>query len=206
MLDKSLNDFLCDLSSKDPTPGGGSASALAGAIGASLMAMVANLTIGKKKYKDEEPLMKEVLDEVEKLKAKLIKLIQEDAAAFDKVSAVFKMPKETEEDIQKRKIAMQDALKTAALTPYNIMENTYSVLKLYEKSLGHTNVSTISDMGVGVLYLKTALYGAWLNVKINLNDINDEDFLQKYRAKSNNLLSSGIKLAENIFDAVVKKL
>lgn len=206
MSDKSINDFLLDLSSKKPTPGGGSVSALSGAIGASLMAMVSNLTIGKKKYKKEEPLMIDLLAEAEELRDDLAKLIEKDSAAFDKVAAVFKMPKRTEEEKIKRTTAMQNGLKTAALVPYNIMEKTVLVLKLYEKSLGHTNISAISDTGVGTLCLKTALYGAWLNVKINLNSIKDEAFLEKYKEKSDTLLSEGTKLADSIFNRVVKEL
>lgn len=206
MLNNSINKFLEELSSKESTPGGGSASALAGSIGASLMAMVANLTIGRKKYKKEEPLMKEILQESQKLRNELAELVEKDTEAFNEVAAVFKMPKNTEEEKANRKVAMQEALKIAAIVPFQIMKKTIHALKLYKKSLGHTNVSTITDTGVGALCLKAALKGAWLNVKINLSSIKDEDFLQKYSDKANNLLSEGVKIADSIFKEVVKNL
>ncbi|GAQ24398.1 cyclodeaminase/cyclohydrolase family protein [Tepidanaerobacter syntrophicus] len=202
----SIKEFLDVLASKEPTPGGGAASALVGAIGTALMSMVANLTVGKQKYKESEPLMKELLEEAARLQKDLIKLMEEDTEAFNKVTAAFKMPKNNEEEKAKRKEKVQEALKGAVEAPYEIMEKAVKALHLYEKSLGHTNTSTISDTGVGALCLKTALCGAWLNVKINLGNIDDDDFVQKYNEKVQQLLNEGVTLADAVYEAVLESL
>ncbi len=206
MIDSSIKEFLDALASKEPAPGGGAASALVGAIGTALMSMVANLTVGKQKYKESEPLMKELLEEAVTLQKDLAKLMEEDTEAFNKVTAAFKMPKNTEEEKAKRKEKVQEALKGAAKVPFQIMEKAVEALRLHEKSLGHTNTSTISDTGVGALCLKTALCGAWLNVKINLGSIDDDDFVQKYNEKAQQLLNEGVPLADTVYEAVLESL
>lgn len=201
-----IEQFLDILASEEPAPGGGAASALVGAVGTALLSMVANLTVGKQKFRQSEHLMKELLEEASKLQKDLATLIAEDAEAFNKVAAVFKMPKNTEEEKAKRKQKMQEALKFATQVPFTIMEKTVEALHLHEKSLGHTNPSAISDTGVGVLCLKAALKGAWLNVKINLNSITEEEFVQNYDKKSKLLLNEGVLIADKVYETVVERL
>jgi formiminotetrahydrofolate cyclodeaminase len=200
-----IQEFIDILASKQPTPGGGSASALAGAVGIALLSMAANLTIGKKKYKQED-FIKQLLEEAVSIRESLISLIDEDTKAFDGVSAVFKMPKATECEKQKRRNALEEALKNATKVPYAIMEKTIEAIKLVRKSLGHTNVSTVSDTGVAAICLKAALSGAWLNVKINLNSIEDSAFVEDYGQRAQALLKEGSKIAEEIHDFVLNAL
>jgi len=199
----NIQYFLDEVASNSPAPGGGSVSALAGAIGTALISMVANLTLGKKKFKDEEPLMKEILENATRAQKELVKLMEEDTAAFNEVANVFKMPKDTEEQKEKRKHAMQEALRHATMVPFTTMEKAVYVLTLYEKALGHTNPATNSDFGVGILCLVTALKGAWLNVKINLDGIDDKSFVQTYERKSKELLDKGTAIAEKIYNEIV---
>lgn len=206
MVNSSIKKFLNILASEEPAPGGGAASALVGAVGTALLSMVANLTVGKQKFKASEHLMKELLEEASKLQEELTRLISEDAEAFNKVAEVFKMPKNTEEEKANRKQKMQEALKFATQVPFNIMEKTVEALRLHEKSLGHTNPSAISDTGVGVLCLKAALKGAWLNVKINLNSITDKEFVQNQDKESQKLLNEGISIADKVYEAVLQSL
>ncbi len=206
LVNNSIKQFLSILSSEEPAPGGGSASALVGAIGTALLSMVANLTVGKQKFKESEHLMNQLLEEASKLQEDLIKFIAEDTEAFNKVAEVFKMPKNTDEEKIRRKQKMQEALKYAIQVPFNIMERTVQALHLYEKSLGHTNPSAISDIGVGTLCLKTALKGAWLNVKINLAGITDKEFVQTQDKKSQKLLNEGSSIAERVYEAVLQRL
>lgn len=206
MRNDSISKFVTALASKEPAPGGGAASALVGAVGTALMSMVANLTMGKEKFKQQEPLMKELLEKAENLQENLVSLMDRDTEAFNKVAAVFKMPKNTDDEKNHRKIAMQKALKYASEVPFSIMEKALEALYLQEKSLGHTNPSTTSDIGVGALCLKTALMGAWLNVKINLGSISDQSFVNEYELKAKKLLDEGMMIADKVYEVVVATL
>jgi len=202
----TINDFITLVASKEPAPGGGAASALVGAIGNALSSMVANLTLGKKKFHDQEPLMHRILQEGRELQYSLISLIDQDADAFNRVAEVFKMPKETDDQKSLRNEAMQKALKQATMVPYSIMEKCVEALHLHEKALGNSNPAAASDLGVGALCMKTALQGGWLNVKINLNSIKDADFVREYEGKGWNLLEEGIILADRIYQQVLDNL
>lgn len=206
MINSSIKEYLDILASNEPAPGGGSASALIGALGTSLLSMVSNLTIGKPKFKDSELLMKELLKCAANIQKDLINLVTEDTEAFNKVAEVFKMPKTTEEEKMKRKEKMQDSLKFATKVPLTIMEKTVEALRLHEKSVGHGNPSAISDTGVGVLSLKAALQGAWLNVKINLSSITDQEFVSRQNQKAQKILSEGIMVADKVYDFVLENL
>lgn len=206
LSDLTINEFIDSLASKEPAPGGGSASALAGAAGTALVLMVANLTAGKEKFKDQELLMEEILREAGNIRQEMIALIDRDTEAFNKVAAVFKMPKDTAEEKEKRQQAMQEALKAAAIVPYGIMEKALEALYIVKKALGHTNPAAASDLGVSALCLKTALQGAWLNVKINLAGIKDSEFTAKYGQDGERILAQGVSLADSIYQEVLKTL
>ena len=202
----TIKEFIEELSSKSPAPGGGSASALSGAIGVALVSMVSNLTIGKEKFKDRVPLLEDILKEAQERKMSLVTLIDKDTEVYNMVTDVFKMPKENEEQKKKRDDAMEKALKNATIIPLTIMEEALKSIKLHEKALGNTTKSTISDVGVGVLSLKTALYGGWLNVKINLNSIKDESFIKDIEKKAKAILNEGIEIADRVYNAVESEL
>ncbi|MBO0475655.1 cyclodeaminase/cyclohydrolase family protein [Vagococcus sp. DIV0080] len=204
LVEMDINTFIATLGSDAPAPGGGSASALAGAVGSALTMMVAELTIGKKKYLEYDSANKELLNEIKKINQQLLACIDRDTEAFNGVSAVFKLPKETDEDLLKRKEAMQMALKNATLVPLDIMKLAYQGLVATEKGIGKSNINAASDLGVSALNLDTCLKGAWLNVLINLSGVKDESFVNDIKEEGQKLLTDGTHLAEKIYTAILE--
>ncbi len=194
------------LASDAPAPGGGSTAALAGALGASLTRMVAGLTVGKKKYAEHEELAREVMVKALPLRDQLLDLMDKDTEAFNRVSAVFTMPKETEEQKAARSEAMQQALKASTLTPFAMMECGLKVLELTRRLVGKSNNSAASDLGVAALTLKAALQGAWLNILINISGIKDQEFAAKYRGEGERILAQSLPLAEEIYQNVLRDI
>ena len=172
-IERKYQDYFDDLAAKKPAPGGGSAAAAAGALGVSLLSMVANFTIGKEKYKDVEAEIQQILDTAEKSRAELQKLIDEDVAAYQKVSAAYKMPKDTEEDKRARTEAIQTALKDAMAVPLAICRNLFEAARLCEPLLEKGNINLVSDVGVAAEFIASGFAAALLNVEINLSGIKD---------------------------------
>jgi len=206
LINKSLTEFSDILASDSPAPGGGSTAALSGALGASLALMVASLTISKEKYVEHEAVMQETHANVEKLRQNLLCLIDRDTEAFDAVSAVFKMPKSTDEEKRKRSTAMQEALKACTLTPFEMIDCSYQALAQIETMCGKYNTNAASDLGIAALSLKTATQGAWLNMLINLDSIKDEQFKNEYRKKGEELSKKAIALADKIYGEIETNL
>ncbi len=206
VINDSVKQYMDALASDKPAPGGGSASALIGAVGVALLSMVANLTIGKRKFKASEPLIKELLEKAENLRRDLENLVTEDTKAFNEVAKVFKMPRSTTKEKIQRKEKMQEALKFATKVPFAIMEKVVDAIYLHEKSLGNINPTVISDTGVGALCLKAALQGAWLNVKINLISIKDKEFVQNQGEKAQKLLNEGTLIADKVYKTVERNI
>lgn len=206
LTEMQVNEFINVLASDAPAPGGGSASALAGAMGVGLSKMVAALTLGKSKYADYQQTAQQIFDSADALTKQLTAGIDRDTEAFDGVSAVFAMPKSTDEEKAARKEAMQKALKEATLVPYSIMELCLESLKVVELGIGRTNTSAASDLGVAALNLKSAVQGAWLNVLINLGSIKDEDFVKEYRTKGEEILHQALPLADKIYSDILTSL
>ena len=172
--DKKIKTFLDTLASKSPTPGGGSAAALVGAMSAALLSMVGNLTIGKEKYLDVENDIKRLLEKSEKLRADFEELIEKDIEAFNQFMAVIKLPKETKEQKENRSREMQNALKDAANVPLEIARKSLEVLNICQEVAAKGNKNVISDAGVGAIVAEAAFESAILNVKINSGMIKDE--------------------------------
>ena len=206
LVDLKVNEFIEVLGSDAPAPGGGSAAALSGSIGISLTKMVAELTIGKKKYAEFEELNKEILAESIQLQKELLDAIDKDTEAFNVVSAVFDMPKETDEDKAKRRQAMQEALKGATATPFEAMEIIVKAIRVTHKAVGKSNTNAASDLGVAATSLKTALQGSWLNVLINLAGVKDEAFVAEYKEAGEKLLAEGSKLADEVYNEIEASL
>ena len=185
LIDKKVSNFLDELASNSPTPGGGSVAALAGVLGAALISMVGNLTIGKKKYKDVEGDIKKIINSSEKLRYELSQLIEEDVKVFNNFMATYKMPKETEEEKKIRADMIQESLIEAAKVPLRVAYKCLDILSLSKEVAEKGNINVVSDAGVAVLMAEAALESAILNVKINLRMIKNE----KVRAE----LSSSIK-------------
>lgn len=206
LTELKITDFIDTLASDAPAPGGGSASALAGAIGISLTQMVAALTIGKEKYAEHNQLMLETLTQADKLKEELVALINRDTEAFNGVTAVFKMPKETDQEKSLRKVAMQLALQEATIVPYQMMTHALQALEVTKGAVGKSNPNAASDLGVASLTLKAAVQGAWLNVLINLSGIQDEGFVSEYKKKGEDILAKALPLADEIYQRIVEEL
>ena len=176
---KSLADFISDVASSSPTPGGGSCSALAGAIGTALLIMVCNLTIGKKGYEAVSESMARIKEQLEPIKNRFYNLITEDAEAFNSVMQAYKLPKATEQEKAKRLEAISEANKKATEVPLATMQNVLDTLSICQPIVEKGNKNSISDAGVALYFLETALNGARLNVLINLPSIADEHFVKE---------------------------
>ena len=181
LVDISVRAFTEKLASNAPAPGGGSVAALSGAMGAALISMVCNLTVGKPKYAEYEPLIKETLAKSDKLAADLLDAIQKDTDAFDSVIAAFGMPKETDGQKAARAEAIQEAYKTAIASPEATAEYCMTVMKLAQSLLGKSNVNAVSDLAVGATQAHAGLKGALANVRINLPSMKDTAYVAEKR-------------------------
>jgi methenyltetrahydrofolate cyclohydrolase len=179
----SVTDFLDEIASDSPAPGGGSVSALAASLGSALTSMVCQLTIGKKKYADVQPEIEEVLKRSEALRTQFNAIIDEDTAAFNKVMIAYGLPKETEKQKTKRTAEIQEALKTATLIPLKLMGLCIEAMKLVKILVEKGNQSSLSDAGVAALVLHAGCEGAALNVKINLGSLSNADFVSQTKTK-----------------------
>lgn len=172
--------FLDELASALPAPGGGSAAAYAGAMGAALVAMVSGLTIGRKKYAEVEAEMQAVHVIAEKLRADMTQAVEDDAASFEAVIGAFKLPKETEEQQTARTAAIQVATMNAAHIPLHSAENSVKIMELAVKCAEHGNLNAISDAMSGFAMARASLTAAGYNVRINVNSLPDKDAGQPY--------------------------
>lgn len=199
-------EFVDLLASDAPAPGGGSAAALEGALGAALTAMVCGLTVGKKKYAEFEELAQSAQAKALDLKARFVDVMDRDTEAFNVVSAAFGMPKATDEEKAARSAAIQKGLEGCTATPFEMMELACETLELTQSLLGKTNDSAASDLGVSALSLRAAIQGAWLNVLINVGSLKNKELGEDYRAKGEALLAKALPLADQIYDTVVKSM
>jgi len=202
----SVNDFLDEIASSSPAPGGGSVSALAAALGAALTSMVSRLTIGKKKYTGVQGEMEEVLKQSEKLRAQFKEIIDEDTAAYNKVMSAYGLPKDTEEQKSKRTAEIQEAMKTATLVPLKLMNLCVEALELVKLIAEQGNQSAISDTGVAALMLRAGCEGAALNVLINLNSMQDKVFVDAKKAIANTVRKSVSDDFQHILDRLNGKI
>jgi formiminotetrahydrofolate cyclodeaminase len=203
---KTVAQFLDELASQAPVPGGGSGAALAGALGAALASMVCNLTVGKPKYADVQDDIQHLLAQTEALRARLTSLIEDDIAVYYKLSSGYKMPKDTDEQKAARTAAIQNTLRDATRVPMQIAEACVEVLQLCTPIAKKGNVGAVSDAGVAALLAEAALRSAALNVLINLAAIKDADFVARERAALDGLLAGKAELKEETYALVVSKL
>jgi glutamate formiminotransferase/formiminotetrahydrofolate cyclodeaminase len=171
---QAQTSFLDSLAAGTPTPGGGSAAAYSAAMAASLVGMVARITMGKKKYKDVEAQMGQVAEQADLLKAELDAAVAEDSAAFEAVMDAFGLPKATDEQKSERRAAIQTATLQAALVPLSVVEKSVQVLSLAQQAAELGNANAITDAGTAAALAQAALIGASLNVRINLGGLDDQ--------------------------------
>ncbi len=202
----AIETFLDDLASSKATPGGGSAAAIIGAMGAALASMVCNLTIGKKKYADVEEEMKGLLARAEALRAKLTGMIEDDVKAFDAVMAAYGMPKETDAEKEKRSEAIQSALKLATDVPLRCCHAAREVIDVSATVAAKGNLGVISDAGVAVLAAYAALRSAALNVYTNAKIITDKAFADAKLKELEALLAGAERTTEESYELVKGKL
>jgi len=206
LVSMKLDSFLSELASSSPAPGGGSVAALSGAIGSALSSMVCNLTIGKEKYIKVQDEIKKVLNKSEQLRKKLTKLIDKDTQAFNDVIKAFKMPKETEKQIEFRKKAIQEGYKTAAGVPLETAKLCEEILDLAKVIAEKGNQNSITDAAISAIMAKSGVDAAILNVKINLNSIKDEKYVKNINIQLNELQKNTSKKTEDILKIVNNKI
>ena len=206
MLEQKTTEFLDVLSSSAPVPGGGGASAAVGAFASALGMMVTNLTIGKKKYADVEGQMRTIATEAAIIRERLIRDIDRDSEAYDRVFAAFKLPKETEEEKAERSRVIQDATKQAAMVPMEVAEEIASVMEtiIYVAHKGNRNA--VTDACVAMMTARTCVLGALLNVRINLTSIKDEAFVKRMSEKADFLESEAIRIEKKLLDWTQEQL
>ena len=202
----TIATFLDGLASAAPTPGGGGAAAISGAMGAALVSMVCNLTIGKKKYVEVEAELKDMLAQSEALRAQLTGMIAEDVAAFDAVMGAYGLPKVTDDEKAVRAERIQAALKVATDVPLACCRACRAVIDLAEVVADKGNLNVISDAGVAVLSAHAGLRSAALNVYVNAKGLDDRDFADERLKELEGLLGDAGERNEKVYDVVKAKV
>ena len=206
MLEQKTTEFLEVLSSAEPVPGGGGASAAVGAFASALGMMVANLTVGKKKYADVEEEIIEIRSHLEELREELVKLTDKDAEAFETLSRAYGLPKETQEQKEEKERIMEKALYEASVVPLQIMQTVFHVME-YLKVLGEKGSKiAVSDVGVAVLFARAALEGASLNIYINTRLMKNREQAEKLNKESDDMIAEARILQEEIYAGVLAKI
>ena len=205
LITKSVQDFITELAADSAAPGGGSAAALAGCLGAALTKMVCNLSLDETKFGAVLPEIQAIQSQAADLLTKLTRAVDEDAAAFNEVMAAYKLPKATEEEKTARLALIQQSMKKAALLPLGVAGDCLEVLKLAGRILPIGNANAASDAAVSGLMAYAALQGAIYNVKINLGSIKDADFCRDTRQKIA-AISDAAKKENAALTAAVEKI
>ena len=207
LIENTLKDFIAQTASSSPAPGGGSASALAGALGTALAEMVINLTVGKKKYADVSEELAAMLPKLSGLREALCAAVDRDTEAFNAVMKAFSLPKETEEQIKARQAAIQEATIGATRVPLGVMGTSLKAMEMTLTVACKGNKNSISDAGVAALLLSAAIDGAALNVRINLPGLPDDlPFRRVTAEKCQDIQEARSRLLADIQRAVASNL
>ena len=202
----AVSRYMEVLASDAPAPGGGSASALCGAQGAGLVAMVARLTVGRPRYAEYEDVCRQAADKADSLQQALLAAIDRDTEAFNQVSAAYKLPKETDAQKADRRAAIAAATLTATQVPFETMHVAFEALGVCGSIVGKSNPNAASDLGVAALNLLACVRGAWLNVLINLGGVADEAARTRFQTEGEKLEAAAAALADKIFGTVKNSL
>lgn len=206
LMDLTVRDFVQELASDSPAPGGGSVAALSGALGAALISMVCRLTIGKKGYEEAQTFMEKALADGGQLQSLLIDLVDQDTQAFNEVMAAFKLPKETEEEKRRRADVIQSAYQKAAEVPFEIGRVCLTVIELAASILPQANINAISDIGVASQAAYAGLESAVMNVRINLPSIKDQAYVERHSREVAEFLRRGGETNQSTYQQVNAKL
>ncbi len=204
LTDLTVKGFLAETAGQEPVPGGGSISALNGSIAAALAEMVANLTIGKKKYVEVEAEMQTIAAQAAAIQKELVLDIDRDSDAYNKVFAAFKLPKETDDEKAVRSAQIQEMTKYAASVPMEVARRVHSLLPLIEAVVAKGNQNAITDCCVAMMCARTAIIGALLNVRINLTSIKDEDFVRSHAQEADAIEADAVRREAEVL-AITKK-
>lgn len=202
LQDLAVKEFIDKVTGNDPVPGGGSVSALNGSLAASLAAMVANLTVGRKKYAEVNDEMEELSARLTGLSAQLLNDVDRDAEAYDRVFAAFKLPKETDEEKAVRTEAIQRETKYAAEVPMEVARTVHAMLPLIDTVARKGNSNAVTDACVAMMCARTAVLGALLNVRINLTSITDEAFVKEMSAEAERLERETLAAEQQVLEYV----
>lgn len=200
MRNMVINEFAKIVASESPVPGGGSIAALCGALSAALAEMVANLTVGKKKYADSKEEMTEIINKASVLREKLLNYIEEDSLAYNKVMEAYKLPKQTEEEKSLRLSKIEEGLKIAASVPLKVAETSFEILPLTEAAVLRGNQNSVTDGLVAAMMARTAVLSAVFNIRINLDSIKDIKFVNTLKEKADSLEAKTISYEKNILE------
>ncbi len=198
MIENSVSSYLEAAAARSPAPGGGSVCALTGALGASMVSMAANFTVGKKKYEDVQDEVKNILSESEKLRLRLTELVDEDVEAYSAVSSAYSLSKETDDERKTRAEQIARATKDAVGVPLEVAGCCFRVLELCRRLVDIGNRNLISDVGVAVLLAEAALRGADVNVEVNLVSLSDASFVEEKRSVMKPYLEEGGKILKEV--------
>ena len=202
----TIQEFLDVLSSKEPVPGGGGASALAGALGNALGQMVANLTIGKKKYAQVEDEIKELAERMKGIQGQFTALADQDAKVFAPLAKCYSLPSGTEEEKAYKAEVMEARLLDASLVLMEIMEKASEMLEIMDILADKGSRMAVSDVGVGVQFIRTALLGAVMNVYINTKSMKNREKAEEMNEKAERLIKEGTEAADRIYQKVLEQL
>ncbi len=202
LIEMKLEEFLDELASSSPAPGGGSVSALLGALSSALTSMVCRLTEGKKGYENVTEDIRKVLEESEAIRKRATELIDEDTNVFNQVMSAYKIPKENPD----RSIKIQNAMKKATEVPLKTMRECYRAMELAKIIAEKGNVNSVSDVGVASITANAGIQGASLNVMINIKFIKDDNFVSKITEEVTQLTKKSIELNSEIMKIVTQKI
>jgi glutamate formiminotransferase / formiminotetrahydrofolate cyclodeaminase len=206
LVDMSLSDFADETASESTAPGGGSVSAYLGALGVALATMVANLSSHKRGWDDRWKEFSDIANQGQQYKNELVKLVDEDTRAFNKIMDAISMPKNNEEEKLRRKKAIDDATKYAIEVPYRVMKATLGSMEVIKAMAEKGNPNSASDAGVGALCARSAVIGAYLNVKINAAGLEDKSFTEKIISEGSSIVEKAKVLESEILELVDKHI
>jgi formiminotetrahydrofolate cyclodeaminase len=206
LIEETLQGFLDEVASDSPAPGGGSVSALSGAMGAALGAMVCRLTIGKKGYEAVKDQMSKYMGDLDDQKKALTLLIDMDTDAFNKLMNAFKLAKSTDDEKAVRSRAIQEATKEAIKVPLETCRKCLKVAELCDPIAQKGNTNSITDVGCAALMARAGLEGAAMNVRINLGSLKDEEFKSKVQSELVHMEKMMAEVSKKVLDTVKSKM
>ena len=202
LIERTVENFANELASSAPTPGGGGAAALVGALGISLGNMVGELTIGKKKYAEYEDELQDMMTDAQRLEGELLQLIEDDAEGFKPLAEAYSIPKDNPE----RATILEEATKNACVAPMAMIRACARAMKLIERFGEIGSKLAISDAGCAAVLCKSAMQAAALNVYINTKTMNDRDYADRLNKEVEELLDEYCEIADGVYDSITDEL